>query len=410
MANNLKNISSLVSPSLVSGAASQLASQATSKVKQTILTKVDELKNRLQELIQKRISTEASYKISFQTIQNDPTKTSEEKAKLIDDLQQKRINEINLLNDEIKKIEDEISNSSKDILKPFKKKKKSLNDTIDRSIKTATKNQIKANLLRNAQVLRNTKKTLAPIITNQITNILIKVASQNVKLQELVDKTNEIIDAADTPEKINQAKVLRDNAIAIINNQEQKLKNIKNIIDRLERVLTLIQTIINIIKIVFSIPKPFGPGPTMPTPVAIKVNKLQALVDALGVTASIAKSILEQAYAELEDLKAQLREINALLDGKASNLNSDQLGLLLNNTPTGFPLGLYPVEYKGFKFALREESGPKAIVVRGNKRHYAEAIDTNNVAVLKSELSFTLDPNDLIDQLKLIIDSQNLIA
>ena len=49
-------------------------------------------------------------------------------------------------------------------------------------------------------------------------------------------------------------------------------------------------------------------------------------------------------------------------------------------------------------------------MVRGNKRHYAVAIDTNNVEVLKGELSFTLDPNDLIEQLKLIIDRENLIA
>jgi hypothetical protein len=44
------------------------------------------------------------------------------------------------------------------------------------------------------------------------------------------------------------------------------------------------------------------------------------------------------------------------------------------------------------------------------KRHYAVAIDKWDVEVLKSELSFTLDPNDLIDQLKLVIDSQGLIT
>jgi hypothetical protein len=38
------------------------------------------------------------------------------------------------------------------------------------------------------------------------------------------------------------------------------------------------------------------------------------------------------------------------------------------------------------------------------------AIDTYNVEVLKSDSSFTLDPNDLVEQLKLIIDRENLIA
>jgi translation initiation factor RLI1 len=65
--------------------------------------------------------------------------------------------------------------------------------------------------------------------------------------------------------------------------------------------------------------------------------------------------------------------------------------------------------YKGFKFAIREENNPK-LTVRGNKRHYAVAIDTNNVEVLKSESSFTLDPEDLINTLILIIDKEKLIA
>jgi hypothetical protein len=39
-----------------------------------------------------------------------------------------------------------------------------------------------------------------------------------------------------------------------------------------------------------------------------------------------------------------------------------------------------------------------------------DVIFRDNVEVIKSELSFTLDPNDLIDQLKLIIDSKNLQA
>ena len=107
---------------------------------------------------------------------------------------------------------------------------------------------------------------------------------------------------------------------------------------------------------------------------------------------------------------AQLHDIGDLLETKSSNLSNNQLNQLLNNG-NGLQLGILPnIEYKGFKFAIKEEIGPKAIVVRGNKRHYAVAIDTNNVEVIKSEYSFTLDPNDLVDQLKLVIDSQNLIA
>ena len=90
---------------------------------------------------------------------------------------------------------------------------------------------------------------------------------------------------------------------------------------------------------------------------------------------------------------------NGILDTNSSSL----LPLNITFGTSDFP------EYKGFKFALREENNPK-FEVRGNKRHYAVALDTNNVEVLKSDSSFTLDPNDLIEQLKLIIDRENLIA
>jgi hypothetical protein len=64
--------------------------------------------------------------------------------------------------------------------------------------------------------------------------------------------------------------------------------------------------------------------------------------------------------------------------------------------------------YRGFRFQIKEEQDPR-FVVRGTiKRRYAVAINRQGIEVLKSEYSFTLDPNDLVDQLKLIIDKQNL--
>jgi len=64
--------------------------------------------------------------------------------------------------------------------------------------------------------------------------------------------------------------------------------------------------------------------------------------------------------------------------------------------------------YKGFRFQIKEEQDPR-FTVRGTiKRRYAVAINRQGVEVLKSEYSFTLDPNDLVDQLKLVIDKQKL--
>jgi hypothetical protein len=101
----------------------------------------------------------------------------------------------------------------------------------------------------------------------------------------------------------------------------------------------------------------------------------------------------------LMELKLQLLNINGQLD-KASVTGDPSL--LANPS-----FGTISETYKGYRFALREEDNPK-FNVRGFKRHYAVAIDASNVEVLKSEYSFTLDPNDLIEQLKLAIDQQGL--
>jgi len=406
------NISSLVSPSLLSNAKNQLVSQATNKVKSTILSRADELKNQIEELTKKRANIEKDYNLKLQKLQSDYSSnliTEEERNQKYNQFEKQKQEELKLLDEEIQKLKDNIASSLNDPLKKSKEEKKKLNNIINNNIKTAQAGQIKANKSRNRQVLQDIKT----IPFTQISNILIKITIQNAQLQELVNKTNDVIDSANTPATINQALVLRNNAITIINNQEKKIISIKRIIGYLSTVQSVVQLIIAITRAVFSIPPPIGPGPFLPPIVAEKIDKLQKILDAIGVNIPIANGVLNQCILVLEDLKSQLRNVSDLLDTKSSNdLSNAQLGSLLSNTNTdeGIKLGIFPVEYKGFKFAIREETGPKAVVVRGNKRHYAVAIDTNNVEVLKSELSFTLDPNDLIDQLKLIIDSQNLIA
>jgi len=226
------------------------------------------------------------------------------------------------------------------------------------------------------------------------TTIIIKLTTQNNKLQDLVDKTNEVIDKATTPEQIFQAKILRDSAITILNNQERKIIQIKSVLERISRVIQIFTTIVTIIERILSLPSP------IPIPAALKVTvqpilqKLLKLLEDLNIILNIAIPILDSIISDIEFLKLQLRNINEKLDGKVgSNINIPG--------PNQFD------EYKGFKFALKEEDNPK-FVVRGNKRQYAVAINKSGVIVLSSDSSFTLDPNDLIEQLKLKIDQENL--
>jgi hypothetical protein len=255
---------------------------------------------------------------------------------------------------------------------------------------------------RNA-ILKNIKKTIVPILTLLLTDRIADVISQNDTIKKLVDDTNAIIEdanASNDPTKLNNAKTARDNAIKVIQSNEDKIIKINDQIKRISIYITIFGTIIAILTAI-PIPTAVPPGIGLPlniiTKIVVILEKANKIVLALSALLPTILVSLQKAIQILEDYKSQLLAINGVLDNNSSSL----LPLNITFGTSDFP------EYKGFKFALREENNPK-FEVRGNKRHYAVAINKQNIEQLKSDSSFTLDPNDLIEQLKLVIDQQNL--
>ena len=252
---------------------------------------------------------------------------------------------------------------------------------------------------RRKAVLQNAKKTLVPILTLLLTNRIAEVISQNDKIQQLVNEANAIIEAANisnNPLQLENAKVVRNNAITVIQSNENKIIQINEQIKRITIYITIFSTIFSILSAI-PIPTAVPPGIGIPvniiTKIVILLEKANKIVLALSALLPTVIVSLEKAIQILEELKAQLLPINGELESK------------LPPVPVRFGTDYPP--YKGFKFALKEENDPR-FVVRGNKRHFAVAINKQNIEQLKSEPSFTLDPNDLIEQLKLVIDQQNL--
>jgi hypothetical protein len=107
------------------------------------------------------------------------------------------------------------------------------------------------------------------------------------------------------------------------------------------------------------------------------------------------------------DLKSPI-ELNSL--GKLfSALTPTQFDKFLNGGTT-YSLGyLYGFDYKGFKFYLKEEYNLN-FVVRGYKRRYAVATDLSGREIIQSDYSFTLEPEVLVDQIRVEIDLKNLSA
>jgi hypothetical protein len=252
---------------------------------------------------------------------------------------------------------------------------------------------------RRKAVLQNAKKTLVPILSLLLTNRIAEVISQNDRIQQLVNEANAIITVANesnNPTQLENAKVVRDNAIRVIQSNEDKIIKINEQIQRITLYITIFSTIVSILSAI-PVPTSVPPGIGIPinviTRITILLEKANKIVLALSALLPTVIVSLEKAIQILEELKAQLLPINGELESK------------LPPVPVRFGTDYPP--YKGFRFALREENNPR-FVVQGNKRHYAVAINKQNIEQLKSDFSFTLDPNDLIEQLKLIIDQQNL--
>ena len=431
------------------------------EVERTILKKIEFEKNHIQKLYDLALQAAPKTTYDFGRVIETPPELNEaeyqEALRLENDSYEK---EKKIIDDNLKGLEDRLK---KLILDPYLDTKKQY---LDFKAKVAGRKVNRESLKalykseKVQQLKKNIFKTLVVIVSTLLTEKLIKVISDSTELQDLVDKTNDIIDAAETIDQLNQARIARNRAISIINQQENKIKAILSILNTLNTILTIFGILVALLNAI----------PGFPAPVAKKLATLwvnaKQIRDGIGVTLSILIPMLTSAIYILEDLKNQLREISQKIEDKTLLLLSDEdlnsylegilnssedplcntsrqpgendedyynrlridpciKDLLSKQNPTidsmdlsnagilGLAQQITPPNandfgtYKGFRFVIKEENNPK-FVVRGNKRHYAVAINKREVEQVKSDFSFTLDPQQLVDQLKFIIDQQNL--
>jgi len=298
----------------------------------------------------------------------------------------------------------------KDPFQKQKKEKKERKKKRKEKVKKSKEDKRKARRERTKTLLKSAKaaKALAPVAMVMISNKIAEIIAQSDKIGKLVNDTNAIIEDANlsnNPEKLQSAKLSRDNAIRIIDDNIKKLQAINNDIQRISSYIGIFSTIVNTITAI-PIPTAVPPGIGIPVNLIMRffkiLDKANRIVLLLSAYIPSILSTLQKAIQILNDYKSQLLNINGEIDNASTSTETPE-DFLTPPSGTDFP------EYKGFKFALREEDNPE-FVVRGYKRRYAVAINKAGVEVLKSEFSFTLDPNDLIEQLKLLIDQRNLSA
>ena len=406
----------------------QLLEAEKQKLKKKLLGIVGQLKDALVEAIKKVADLEINHQktllslnkkrnppdiiLNGEVIKGIPLLTEEEyQTALLNENRnyEKAKNDLEKEKDDLnKKLIKIIADPYKDTKEKIKKAKDNLRKKLNRS--KEEKRKARKDLAK--QVLKNLKKALVPIITLVLTEKLIDILSDSEQIEELIIQTNLIIDSADTKEKINQAKAARDSALNIINNQEKKIQSVLDQILQMEIYITIFDTIVSII-LAIPIPSSVPPGIGVPVNLIIKLQRLLAtaekIASGLSLLLAIFIPILEEVIMDLENYKQQLHDISDLLDETTTSvLDTNQLSVLLDQiTQTQNVIE----EYKGFKFVIKEEQTlgvNTAKMVKGFKRHYAAAIDRDGVERIKSEYSFTQEPQVLVDQLKLIIDQKNL--
>lgn len=271
--------------------------------------------------------------------------------------------------------------------------------------KQVKRNDIIATIKKNKAAIKALAKaaalyTIARLLNRQLQR-LSKIVQQ---LTELVDKVNDQIESIQTKQDVQKARITRDAALAELNKAERQITVVRNTIKTLETIATVLSLLLSVALL---IPIP----PFAPAKVTEKMINAKLTLDAITILLGINRQALDDLIAEVQYQRSRLLPISDIIDQAIdNNLTPEEISNLLDRLGNLGQLGpIDGISYRGFTFAIYEEEDPR-FVVAGNKRRYAVALDRSGFIRLRSQSSFTLDPDVLIEELKLQIDEQNIEA
>ncbi len=255
------------------------------------------------------------------------------------------------------------------------------------------------------------KKTLIPLLILLIAQFGVNSASK--KIQESINNKQ----CPDKDKLLNIIK--RRNKIV------NQLNNLYRSIDRLSKILTTLSSFLEIVKTTYNIvqttrktlttstaliiPPAMVPGPvisalsiTKDTEDIIKpkIEKTINLIAGASFLTLMLAALLKQVIDLLKLLDSLIQECSQSQNIPLEQLNPDIVSI------SQFSDKVYSNEYsyKGFTFEIKEETKDNNKYVK----RYAVAKDAFGVIVLKGESSFSSSTEILIEELKFIIDRDNL--
>jgi hypothetical protein len=386
-------------------------------------------------------STKKKYEDRIKFIKG--TKLSEpEKIKVLITLENDLINEIKLINNQIENLIQSQQDKQKVYLnrenaeKYLRKKLAPLDNSLSLSKTTDSILKIQSTALNSIKGLALfDKKYLIANLISITSLVLTRINIKNYGIDDAISEIENEINKIYSNEIINPEQSLiylkrKINIItAKINVRERVLSKISIITKTIRSMILIAEGLVTILKAAVEL---LDLAPVLTT-AGNKIQKALYFVQDMLSYISMFLVVIDQMYGSLyDDLQYQKSRLNNLLllfetsistkstDPNSSielnslsklfnALNLDQFGKILNGGTT-YGLGyLNGFDYNGFKFYLKEENNPN-FVIRGYKRRYAVATNTSGKEIIQSDYSFTLEPEVLIDQIKVEIDLKNLLA
>jgi len=254
--------------------------------------------------------------------------------------------------------------------------------------------------------------SLAPKITELASELGIQnFGTANVKLP----------DTCPPKEKLDKIIFIRDNLYSKINSTARTIQNLSRPINVAEKIVTTTSATVaalNITKtasltaITLVPPAIPVPGPIISGVITLddlldflnpKITKAQAIISSISLALDLVNAIFAKLLQLLNTINQAIQKCNSQAAPPQVNdfvTNAQQQFEAANQVVDGFP----SQTYKGFTLDIIEEQYSPTV-----KRIRAVAKNSSGVALLRTPLSFTSAPQTLIDQLKLIIDSNDNI-
>jgi len=212
-----------------------------------------------------------------------------------------------------------------------------------------------------------------------------------------------LLDKVSCPDKATLLKIIakRNKIVTQLNNLYKAVNTIAKVATLLAGFLSVLQIAIQIAK---AIPSP-APSSTSAVLIALenKLGKIVYAIAGIAFMALIAAAVLKQIIDLLGSLDKLIQQCS---QDQQLSLTAIDADLIKAANATNTQLDNEGITYKGFSLEIQEDTKDNNKYVK----RYAIARDVSGVIVLRGESSFSASTQILIDELKFVIDRDNLKA